>query len=455
MGIRDEAGHHSEGQSPAARTALVRRVIDAYRWLEDHDPIRCANLRTRVMDVLDERRTLRLDGVETALQQRREQRLGREDRSLLGPIGLILGAPFAALGVAVAVLPYAALRLLLLLLRPRSYRTALVKLLGGGLLFGLWFALSTWTAWRASGPAIALGVGLSLVPLAVFAHRYVIDLRLYRFSLRNNLRRLVYRHRFARLELQHQRLTRELTALRKGLPRGAPQLLAGPRAANHHGPLRRAQLAAARGLGAGDPDLAVECGRDRELELVDGHGEQLRAIPAPAGPDHGHGRGEVLDGLDIAADHADPALALVEHERDAAAADVVREQGPDRILVGDRGRPERGKHEQQVELGGPGLGDLKRRIGDLGVGLTDDPLVAAEVVGPKRTRTGDHEQGLVLDPNLHRRRRYVIQRSPERPPAEPGPQSVIAPGYSAVIKPVDRSAGSLGRDVCSPPCPRS
>jgi glycerol-3-phosphate O-acyltransferase / dihydroxyacetone phosphate acyltransferase len=48
----------------------------------------------------------------------------------------------------------------------------------------------------------------------VFAHRYVIDLRLNRFGVRKNLRRLVYRRRFLRLELRHRWLTRELAALR-------------------------------------------------------------------------------------------------------------------------------------------------------------------------------------------------------------------------------------------------
>lgn len=214
IGIRDEAGLDGEGQSPAERTALVRRVIDAYRWLEQRDPIRCARLRIRLMHQLDERRALGIGGVETALQKRRERRFGREDRTLFGPIGLLLGAPLALLAIAATILPYAILRLLLLVGRPRSYRIALIKLLGGGLLFGAWFALLIWTAWTLIGPGVALGLGLSLVPLGVFAHRYVIDLRLYRFGLRKNLRRLVYRRRFLRLEIRQRWLTRELGLLR-------------------------------------------------------------------------------------------------------------------------------------------------------------------------------------------------------------------------------------------------
>jgi glycerol-3-phosphate O-acyltransferase/dihydroxyacetone phosphate acyltransferase len=48
----------------------------------------------------------------------------------------------------------------------------------------------------------------------VCAHRYVIDLRLYRFGVRTNLRRLVYRRRFLRLEIRHRWLARELAVLR-------------------------------------------------------------------------------------------------------------------------------------------------------------------------------------------------------------------------------------------------
>lgn len=229
IGIRDQAGLDGEGQSPAERTALVRRIIDAYRWLEERDPIRCARLRIRLMDYLDERRALGLGGVETALQKRREKRFGREDRSVFGPVGLIVGAPLALLGVAATILPYAILRLALLLGRPRSYRIALIKLLGGASLFGLWFSLLVWTAWQAIGPGVALAVGLSLVPLGVFAHRYVIDLRLNRFGLRKNLRRLVYRRRFLRLEIRHRWLTRELTTLRTAyLAERPPAITAAP-----------------------------------------------------------------------------------------------------------------------------------------------------------------------------------------------------------------------------------
>ncbi|MCA9697398.1 MAG: 1-acyl-sn-glycerol-3-phosphate acyltransferase [Myxococcales bacterium] len=210
--IREAEG--LESQTPADRTALVRRIVDAYRWLEAQDPVRCARLRERVMHYADERRRLGLGGLGTALQKRGERRWGREDRSIFGPFALIVSAPFGLAGIAVAIVPYAVLRLILLLSRPTSYRVALTKLLGGTALFGAWFALLTWSTLKLAGFWPAVAVGASLVPLAVFAHRYVIDLRLHRFAVRTNLRKLVARRRFLRLKFERRRLTRELASLR-------------------------------------------------------------------------------------------------------------------------------------------------------------------------------------------------------------------------------------------------
>ncbi len=163
---------------------------------------------------IDERRHLGVGDRHRALQKRGERCLGREDRSILGPLGLILGAPLGLAGITAALLPYLVLRLILLLGRPSTYRIALTKLLGGIALFGAWFALLTWATLELAGFWPALGLGLALPPLTVFAHRYAIDLRLYRFGLRSNLKRLRERRRFARMSHTRRRLTRELTVLR-------------------------------------------------------------------------------------------------------------------------------------------------------------------------------------------------------------------------------------------------
>lgn len=214
--IRQAEGLDRDGQSPAERTALARRVIDAYRWLETRDPIRCARLRTWINAYLDERRSLGVgDPIDNALQARREGHHGREDRSVFGLVGLILGAPIAALGVLTGALPYLLLRVLLLLVRPTTDRIALTKLLGGTVLFGAMFVGVGVAAMEFVRPSVALGVSVSLVPVLIFSHRYLIDLRLYRFGLSRNLRWLWQRSRYLRLELERQLIQRELGELRR------------------------------------------------------------------------------------------------------------------------------------------------------------------------------------------------------------------------------------------------
>jgi glycerol-3-phosphate O-acyltransferase/dihydroxyacetone phosphate acyltransferase len=213
---------HDEGlddRSPAERTALVRRVIDGYRWLGEREPIRCARLRERVIHYVEERERLGFAGVGTGLQKRGERTgptkaLGREDRSLFGPLGLLLGAPIAAYGFVVTIVPYATLQLILALGRPSRYRIALTKLIGGTLLFAGWFALLTWLVFEAAGTAMAIAVALSLIPAGLFAHRYAIDLRLHRFGVQAGLRRIRHGRRIARLRAERRRLTRDLGRVR-------------------------------------------------------------------------------------------------------------------------------------------------------------------------------------------------------------------------------------------------
>ncbi|MFV8756140.1 lysophospholipid acyltransferase family protein [Nannocystaceae bacterium ST9] len=217
---------HDEGlddATPAERTALVRRVIDAYHWLGEREPVRCARLRERVIHYVEERARLGFGASGTSLQARSERpgssgsdrALGREDRSLFGPIGLLLGAPIAAYGFAVAIVPWALLQLILALGRPSRYRVALTKLLGGTSLFLANFALLTWLVFQASGTTIAALFALSLIPTALFAHRYAIDLRLHRYGVRAGLRRLRHGRRVARLQAERRRLTRELGRVRE------------------------------------------------------------------------------------------------------------------------------------------------------------------------------------------------------------------------------------------------
>ncbi len=202
--------------TPADRTALVQRVIDAYRWFGEREPLRCARLRERVIHYVEERERLGFGASSTSLQKRGESKaLGREDRSLFGPIGLILGAPIAAYGLAVAIIPSAILQLILALGRPSHYRVALTKLIGGTLLFMANFALLTWLVIQAAGTAIGAVFALSLIPAGLFTHRYAIDLRLHRYGVRAGLRRIWHGRRVARLQAERRRLTRDLGRVRE------------------------------------------------------------------------------------------------------------------------------------------------------------------------------------------------------------------------------------------------
>jgi glycerol-3-phosphate O-acyltransferase/dihydroxyacetone phosphate acyltransferase len=207
-----------EDESPADRTALVRRVIDAYRWLGEREPVRCARLRERVSHYVEARRRLGLAAT-TSLQKPGERStvdklLGREDRSLFGPVGLVIGAPIAVYGFAVAFVPWAILQLVLRLGRPSRYRIALTKLLGGSSLFLGWFALLTWLLFEATGPVPAIVFAASLIPAVLFTHRYVIDLRLHRYGVRAGVRRLLHGRQLVRLAAERRRLVRDLGRVR-------------------------------------------------------------------------------------------------------------------------------------------------------------------------------------------------------------------------------------------------
>jgi glycerol-3-phosphate O-acyltransferase/dihydroxyacetone phosphate acyltransferase len=105
------------------------------------------------------------------------------------------------------------LQLVLRLGRPSRYRIALTKLLGGTSLFLGWFAL-TWALFLAAGFVPAAVFATSLIPAALFTHRYVIDLRLHRYGVRAWLRRLLHDRRLVRLQAERCRLVREFGRVR-------------------------------------------------------------------------------------------------------------------------------------------------------------------------------------------------------------------------------------------------
>ncbi|MBK6519442.1 MAG: 1-acyl-sn-glycerol-3-phosphate acyltransferase [Polyangiaceae bacterium] len=211
VGIRAEEGLDEGGQSPAERTALVRRVVDAYRWLSEADPERTAALRERIDAFMDEREELGLGGERPALQHRGEKTRFR------GPARaayLTLGAPFALFGLATSLPPYIALRAAMGLLPVTTDRIALFKLLGGAALFGAAYALEVAAVAQLVGTLPAVAFGAALIPAALFARRYVIETRLHRVHLRS-FKAWRRSGRLAALQRERRALQAELAELRK------------------------------------------------------------------------------------------------------------------------------------------------------------------------------------------------------------------------------------------------
>lgn len=210
-GIRAEEGLDVGGQSPAERTALVQRVVDAYRWAMESDPESTLRLRERIESYMDERAALGMGGELPALQHRGER------QGLTGArwwAFLVLGAPVAAYGFAVSLVPYAILRAALATVRLSSYRVALFKLLGGACLFAACWAVEiALMGWRF-GALAAVVFALTLAPAALFAHRYVTETRLHRVHVRS-VGAWWQEHRVARLRAERASIAEALAALRK------------------------------------------------------------------------------------------------------------------------------------------------------------------------------------------------------------------------------------------------
>ena len=212
VGIRASEGLDEAGQSPAERTALVRRVVDDYRWQSARAPERTAALRERIDAFIDEREELGMGGERPALQHR-----GEEHRRLRGATRvafLVAGAPLAIFGLMTNFVPYVLMRVAMGLARVTTDRVALFKLVGGSLLFGAAYAAQVIVVARIFGAPPAALLGVSLVPAAFFTRRYAIEARLHRLHLRT-LRSWRHSARLDALRLERKSLADELTRLRR------------------------------------------------------------------------------------------------------------------------------------------------------------------------------------------------------------------------------------------------
>ena len=209
--IRREQGLDRAGQTPAERTALVRRIVDAYRWIQEVEPDKTAELRRRLQRFLEERSELGLGGDTAALQHRTEaQKAAFSARRRF----LILGFPVAIWGLAGSIAPYLLLRAVLAVVPLRKDRQALTKLIVGAVSFlGCW-GVQIGLVSVAIGPWWGILYGATLPPSALIALRWFTEARLHRLS-RGGLKALV-RHadRVAALQEEREALKQELAVLR-------------------------------------------------------------------------------------------------------------------------------------------------------------------------------------------------------------------------------------------------
>lgn len=208
--IRRDAGLDQAGQSPSERTALVRRIVDAYRWYQEVDPEKTAELRRRLQRFLEERSLLGLGGDSAALQHRTEsqKRFNAQRRFL------VLGAPVAIYGLVNSIAPYLLLRGVLAVARQRKDRMALTKIIAGAVSFlGAWTAQTVFVS-GVIGPWLGIVYAATLPPSALIALRWVTEARLHRLS-RGGIKALVSNNdRVDALRAEREALKIELATLR-------------------------------------------------------------------------------------------------------------------------------------------------------------------------------------------------------------------------------------------------
>lgn len=214
--IRAASGLDVGGQTPAERTALVRRVVDAYRWYRELDPEHTSELRRRLSRYLEERAELGLGGESAALQHRTEAQRARDRERWRGKRRfLAAGAPVALYGIAQSAAPYFALRGVLRVLDPRRDRQALVKLLAGAAIYGGFWGLQTSAVAIAAGPWVGALYAATLPSSALFALRYMTEARLHRLTLSGIRAFWEHGDRLDSLRREREALQGELAALRE------------------------------------------------------------------------------------------------------------------------------------------------------------------------------------------------------------------------------------------------
>ncbi|MGE0786302.1 MAG: lysophospholipid acyltransferase family protein [Sandaracinaceae bacterium] len=210
--IREREGA-DRAATPAERVALARRVVDAYRWLEERDPERTSILRDRLQALLETRAELGLGGERPALQHRGEA--VRHKKWTGDPMLFALAAPLALYGVVNHAPAYLAMRAALALSPPSFAQGALFRLGVGAGALAIAYGVQSALVGGTLGPGLGVLYALSLAPSGLFARRYLAELRVHRLGPRRFFRALASRDRLAWFRAERDALSEELAEIRR------------------------------------------------------------------------------------------------------------------------------------------------------------------------------------------------------------------------------------------------
>jgi len=143
-------------------------------------------------------------------ERRRFRREGQRRLALL-----VAGAPIAGLGLLSSAVPYLLLRVALKVSRASKDRIALVKLVGGAVLFGSSFAAQTALVATIAGAVPAALYAATLLPTTLFARWYLTEARLHRLNIRSALGFWRHADDHSPLRAERKRLQAELADLRR------------------------------------------------------------------------------------------------------------------------------------------------------------------------------------------------------------------------------------------------